>query len=100
MTATKRRAKRPPPNPYGRPTKAEGGLTESVLLRMTAEMRDTTAVMAAERSRAQNRVVTAADLFREWIAAGIERERAAPPVEVSREDDSLERDATSDERRG
>lgn len=64
------------PNPHGRPVKAEGGLTKSVLLLMTPEMHAAVTEVARARSEREGRTITAADLQREWIAAGLEREHA------------------------
>ena len=70
--ATKKPAQ-PPARPRGRPPKADGGLDHVLYIRATSELAEALATIAAERTEAEGRTVTAADVAREMLEEGVRR---------------------------
>lgn len=73
MATTK--TKKPAPKPRGRPPKAEGGLDHVLYIRATSELAAALAEIAAQRTKDEERTVTAADVAREMLERAVKRER-------------------------
>jgi hypothetical protein len=72
MATTK--PKKPAPKPRGRPPKVDGGLSAVLYVRATPELAEALAAMAADRTESEGHTVTAADVAREILEAGVKRE--------------------------
>lgn len=74
VTTKPKKTKKPPPKPRGRPPKVDGGLDHVIYIRATSELAEALASIAADRTESEGRAVTAADVAREILEAGVKRE--------------------------